>query len=129
VRTHITILGWLLIVLHGIDVLLGLLLFLMFSGGAAATAAGGGGAGVAAFLGGIGLFLGGILAIIGLPGVIVGWGILKQAQWARIGGVIMSVLTLFHFPIGTAIGAYGLYVLFNPETTAIFEGRFSSQPY
>lgn len=74
------------------------------------------------------------LAIIGLTGaavvvylvvtsfiaIICGWGLLKFKRWARILGIIYAAMSLINFPIGTAIGAYALWVLFNKETEAMF---------
>lgn len=124
-RTHIQILGWLHIALNILCVITGVGIFIACSAAGAATAATGGhdASGVAALLGGIGIFVGGFVALIGLPGTIIGWGLLKEASWARIGGIIISILQLLNFPFGTAIGIYGLWVLFSPEAVAIFESR------
>ena len=125
-RTHIQVLGWLHIALNVLYIITGTAIFMICSAAGAATAATGGhnATGVAALLGGIGVFVGGFIALVGLPGALIGWGLLKDAPWARIGGIIASIFNVLNFgafPISTAIGIYGLWVLFNPETTAIFE--------
>lgn len=51
------------------------------------------------------------LAILALPGLIAGTGLLMRKSWARILGIVVGVLMLFHFPIGTLIGAYTIFVL------------------
>jgi hypothetical protein len=35
--------------------------------------------------------------------------------------IIWAILSLFNFPVGTLIGVYMLWVLFNDETKRIFE--------
>jgi len=64
-----------------------------------------------------------ICALMGVAGVI-GFraaGALKERQpWARTTIIVLSVLNILHFPIGTAIGVYSLVVLFNADVVAAF---------
>jgi hypothetical protein len=60
------------------------------------------------------------LLVVSLPGLIAGIGLLKFQPWARILGIIVAILNLIHIPIGTIVGIYGLWVLFNKETEALF---------
>jgi hypothetical protein len=60
------------------------------------------------------------LLVMSIPGIIVGWGLLKFRPWARILGIVLSAINLIHIPIGTAVGIYGLWVLFNSETERLF---------
>jgi hypothetical protein len=62
-----------------------------------------------------------VIAIFSIPEIIVGWGILKMKSWGRILGIVIAVLDLLAFPIGTAFGIYGLWVLLNEETEQIFK--------
>jgi hypothetical protein len=57
-----------------------------------------------------------------LPGLVGGIGLLRFRPWARILGIVVAVLNLIHVPFGTAVGIYGLWVLFNKETEALFSG-------
>lgn len=61
------------------------------------------------------------LFVLSVPAIIGGWGMLKFRPWARILMIIVSVLNLLHFPIGTALGIYGLIILLNDETRRLFE--------
>lgn len=70
----------------------------------------------------LGSFLFLLITVLSLPGIIAGFGILKFRPWGRILGIIVSALDLLNFPIGTAVGVYGLWVLFQKETEALFEG-------
>jgi hypothetical protein len=68
------------------------------------------------------------LFVLSVPSIIGGWGMLKFRPWARVLMIIVSILNLLHFPIGTAIGIYGLIVLFNDETRRLFETGGSYVP-
>jgi hypothetical protein len=70
--------------------------------------------------GAVATFVGGLLAILSLPSIIAGIGLLRYRPWARIVTIIISCIDLMGVPIGTAVGAYSLWVLFNPEAIALF---------
>ena len=59
------------------------------------------------------------LLVLGIPPVITAIGLLKRREWARIAGIVIAALLIFHFPIGTAVGIYGLWTLLNGETARI----------
>ena len=44
-----------------------------------------------------------------------GIGLLQYRSWGRILAIIMSILILFKFPLGTAIAIYAFWVLFSEE--------------
>ena len=67
------------------------------------------------------------LGILALPSLITGYGLVTLQPWSRIVGIILSAISLIHIPIGTIVGAYGLWVLLNKETERIFN-RLSSPP-
>ena len=59
------------------------------------------------------------LLVLSIPPIIVGLGLLKHREWARISGIIIAALLVFHVPIGTAVGVYGLWTLLNSETARL----------
>lgn len=61
-----------------------------------------------------------VVTILSLPGIIAGIGLFRKKEWARILTLILSVLDLVRFPIGTAIGVYSIWVLAQPETVELF---------
>lgn len=71
----------------------------------------------------IGLAVAGFLYATSLPGLIGGIGLLRRKSWARIVLLIVSVLDLFHVPVGTLIAVYTLWVLLQEETRRQLEGR------
>ena len=62
-----------------------------------------------------------------LPGIIAyivdGYGLLKYKSWAPILAIILAILNLILFPIGTALGIYTLVIMFNEETKTLFRGE------
>lgn len=115
-ETHISILGWIYIIGNAFLLMMGGLAFLFFLG--------------------IGLFSGdmeaaGILMVVGLtgmvffvalaiPGIIAGYGLLKRKSWARVLTMVLGILNLFSFPVGTAVGVYTLWVLFQEDANDFF---------
>jgi hypothetical protein len=59
--------------------------------------------------------------VLSIPGLIAGFGLLKRKEWARILTLILSVIDLFNFPIGTAVGVYSIWALSNSEVAALFK--------
>ncbi len=55
------------------------------------------------------------------PSIIGGWGLLKFKPWSRILMIIVSIFHLLHIPLGTALGVYGLWVLFSEDARRILE--------
>jgi O-antigen/teichoic acid export membrane protein len=62
-----------------------------------------------------------VLIVLSIPGIIAGIGLLKRKEWARILTLILSVLSLVNFPIGTAIGAYSIWAMVQPEVVELFK--------
>ncbi len=69
----------------------------------------------------VGIAVAVLLVILSLPSIIGGIGLLKRKPWSRILIIVLSILHLFSFPIGTAIGIFSLYVLFQDQARGEFE--------
>lgn len=51
----------------------------------------------------------------------VGWGLWNVKSWARMAAVVLAILQLFAFPIGTVIGALIIWYLWkDPDALAAF---------
>jgi hypothetical protein len=61
-----------------------------------------------------------VVLVISLPGLIAGIGLLNYQPWARILTIILSAIELPAFPVHTALGIFGLWVLLSNEGTALF---------
>ena len=75
-------------------------------------------------------FVSWIISVVGLASAALaagvaaaGVGLLQYRDWARTLTIIMAVLMLFHFPIGTAIAIYAFWVLFSHEGQEYFKAR------
>ena len=122
--THVKVLGVLYIVLSGLGVCAALFLGLLFgtAGGVVAANADADAAVALPFIGLAGTALVIFLLAISLPGLITGIGLLKFKPWARIVGIVLAAINLINIPLGTILGAYGLWVLLNKETEQLFTG-------
>jgi len=125
-RQHVTVLGVLFVVFGALG-LIGAIVVLVVFGGAAGIV------GIVAhqepdaavavpILGivGLGLFL--VILALAIPEILAGVGLLKFQAWGRLLGIVVSVLNLVKFPLGTVVGGYGLWVLLSNETEALFSG-------
>jgi hypothetical protein len=120
--THVKVLGW-LFVLFGVFYILMAFGSSMVLGLVATFVASQGGEDAAIGASVLGLTSGAFFIFwlcLGIPSILAGWGLLNYKSWARIVAIILSALGLINFPIGTALGIYGLWVLFNKETEALF---------
>lgn len=75
----------------------------------------------------LGDVIAGFLVFISIPGLIAGFGLYRRKEWARILTIVISVIILFNFPLGTAIGIYSIWAMVQPETVAAFNRPESSQ--
>jgi hypothetical protein len=57
-----------------------------------------------------------VVSAVAVAGVVAGWGLLTHQPWARVLTLIVGIISLIHFPLGTALGIYTLWVLFPPES-------------
>jgi hypothetical protein len=117
---HITIIGWLNIVLNAMLLGVGMCGFLLLSGIGTFAAADSGEPVALAILGIIGGVALLFFAVLALPGMLAGIGLLKRQKWGQILGLVVGMLSLFNFPFGTAIGAYTLFVLLQDAATDYF---------
>lgn len=120
-QQHVKILGILHIVLGGLGILAALVVMAVFGGLAGLSRFGDNGQFPSAFFGLIGLVATCVVLFISLPGLIAGIGLLTLQPWARILTIIISALELPAFPLHTALGIYGLWVLLSNEGAALFQ--------
>src|SRR3954471_21247047 len=120
--THVKVLGALQIAFGAIGLLLAVLMVFVFGGAAGIVGAtGDADARIAVpIIGLTGMALVGLITIISLPSLLVGVGLLKFRGWARIAAIVLSIVMLVMVPIGTIVGAYGLWVLFSKDTERLF---------
>jgi hypothetical protein len=112
VQQHITILGWLYIIFGGLGLLAAVFVLLVMGGSGVIT----GDAQVAALLSGIGLFVAVIVAVLSVPSIIAGWGLLTRKSWSRVLAIILGALNILNFPLGTVVGIYTIWALTQSES-------------
>jgi len=76
----------------------------------------------------VGTSIAGLFMFLSIPGIIAGIGLLKRKPWARILALIIACIDLIFIPIGTIIGAYGIWVLVHDDTVKLFEGAKGVAP-
>ena len=69
----------------------------------------------------IGLAIGVFFLLLAAPSIIGGLGLLNFRPWSRIVMIVLSIFHLLHVPLGTALGVYGLWVLFSDEARRLLE--------
>ena|SRR6187551_2704107 len=63
------------------------------------------------------------ITVFSVPSIIAGYGLLHLRPWAQTLTIVLSALRLMDFPLGTALGVYGLWVLLNENTKSYFSAR------
>ena len=120
------VLGILTVVGGALGLLSALVVLLVFGGVVASVSGDADAASAIPVIGLTGMAVVVFLACWSLPGVIIGIGLYRLRPWARIAGIVVSVLALIAFPFGTMLGAYGLWVLFSKDTEQLFAGRVAA---
>lgn len=123
-KDHVKVIGILWVIFGVFSLFLSLLAFLFFFGVAEIPNVDDVGPGVLRI---IGIIASSFLAVIGLPQIIGGLGLMRYREWARILMLVVSFISLPHVPFGTFLGVYTMVVLFNRETVALFLGSKPSE--
>jgi len=121
-ETHVKVLGALNIAFGTIGIFGAIVLALILGGAAGIiTADTDADAAIAVpIIGLTGVALVTFLLTLSIPGIIIGFGLLKLRPWARIAGIVVSILMLTGIPFGTVLGVYGIWVLFSKDTERLF---------
>jgi hypothetical protein len=115
-QQHISILGWLYVVGHAFFLVIGGFVFVLLVGLAPVT----GDPEPMWILSLVGTAVGLLMTALGLPGLLAGYGLLTRKPWSRVLAIVVGILSLINFPVGTAIGLYTLWVLTQPTATEYF---------
>ena len=118
-KQHVTIVATLQIVFGVLKLLLAAIIFVVFAAGGLIS----GDLQAMAIIGTVGLIVVVFLVALAIPGIVGGIGLLKGKSWARLLVLVLAVLDLLDFPLGTAVSVYTIWVLLNGETSALFSGK------
>lgn len=76
---------------------------------------------IAGMVGAVATIVAVLLLCIAALYVITGIGLWHHKSWARVLAIIYSVLSLFSFPVGTLLGAFGIWLFgFEPTVKSLF---------
>jgi hypothetical protein len=122
--THVKVVGVLNIAIGAVGLVGAVVLVLIFGGVAGIVGASGDADAATAIpiLGLIATAVVTVVLVLSLPAVIIGIGLFRLRPWARIAGIVLSILHLIWIPVGTIIGVYSLWVLFSKEAERLFAG-------
>ena len=123
---HVTILGAFHIAFGAIGLVIALAILVIFGGAAGLIGVGASDPDAliaVPIVALVGTFLMMAALILSVPGIAAGFGLMTYRPWARMLTVVLSLLHLFNFPFGSALGVYGLWVLLSDEGRLLFERR------
>ena len=115
---QINLIGILWIVMGGLSLLFGLMGFLLLFGISFIPDMGPEAPFILRIVGSFAVFL---FALMGVPKIIAGIGLLKKKEWARILTLIVSFISLLNIPLGTALGIYSIIILVKEESVQYFK--------
>jgi hypothetical protein len=115
-QVHVPIVGWALIISNALFLVLALFLWVLLAGVGIAS----GDPQARTILTIVGTAVAMLLSLLSIPGLAAGFGLLARKHWGRILGTVVSILGLLNFPLGTLIGVYALWVLFQDSAQAYF---------
>lgn len=64
-----------------------------------------------------------IYLVLSIPGLLAGYAMLKKKPWARIAGIVSSIMAGISFPFGTALCVYSLWFFFGEAGRAFEQGQ------
>ncbi len=115
-NVHIPVVAWLMIVGHALFLCAGVFSLALL-----------GGIGLAVredpatpILITVGAVVAAFLAGLALPGLASGVGLLLRQGWARYLAIVVAILGMLNIPLGTLIGTYSVWVLFQDGATDYF---------
>jgi hypothetical protein len=117
-RTHVPIVGWVLILSGALFLAIAVFTFMLLAGIGMVT----GDPEAQRILGIVGTFTALFMGALSLPGMLAGAGVLWRKTWGRVLAIVISILNLVNVPVGTLVGFYALWVLFQESAADYFEG-------
>jgi hypothetical protein len=75
------------------------------------------------------VFLTIMTVLFSIPKIVAGYGLRKEKSWAKIWAIVACIMACMSFPLGTAVGVYGLVFIFGDAGKAYFDGpQFGRAP-
>lgn len=70
-----------------------------------------------------------LFAVVSLPGIVAGLGLLKEKNWARFLVLVLAFVNLMNLPLGSMLGIYTIWVVLNTESVPPLEKLGSQEPF
>ena len=115
-QQHVQVLGWILIAVHAIFLAIGAFAFALLVSIGAISGSGD----AIAVLSLVAICVAALMALLALPGILAGYGLLNRKPWGRVLAIIVAAINLVNFPLGTILGVYALWVLLQPASEEYF---------
>ena len=115
-KSHVTVVAMLYIGLGVLGVLAALVVFVAVVGGGLLS----GDQDAIVITRIVGSVIASFFALVSVPGIVGGIGLLRGESWARVLVMILAVFQLFDVPVGTSLAIYTFWVLTQDETTRLF---------
>ena len=122
---HINFLGIVYVALGILGCLMALVVFTVIAGGGLIS----GDSNVVGVTSGIATAISGFLMLLSVPTILGGAGLLRRVSWSRMLVLILGVMNLLAFPVGTAVGIYTVWVLMNDSVPQMFRQRALPLPF
>jgi len=75
---------------------------------------------------GVGIGVAVVMLVLALIFAAMGYGLRGLKPWVRVPGIVLSIVGLLGFPVGTLINAYVLYLLFCAKGRYIFTPEYAA---
>ncbi len=124
-KEHNKLLSIFFFIVGGLQVFVGIIMFFVYGGIGTAMLANARREeeqAVGGILMGVGLVVGLFVLVFAAFSLLTGWKLFKEKSAGRIMGIIASCLCLLSFPLGTALGIYGLWFLLGEQGKHFYEG-------
>jgi hypothetical protein len=70
----------------------------------------------------------GINLLLAIPSFIAGYAFLKRKPWAKVAGIVASVLAALRIPFGTAVSIYTFWFLFSEPGRVLYDKQAQALP-
>ena len=115
-ETNVKILGWLHIVLGIIGAIIGAVVLFILLGTGLIT----GDREAMSILAIVGTLVAMVMSIVSLPAIITGVGLINTRPWARVFALILALLNVLNFPLGTILAIYTFVSLLSRDSAELF---------
>jgi hypothetical protein len=70
----------------------------------------------------VGLLIGFFIALFAVPCLVVAWGLFQCRPWSKIFALVLGIVNLISFPLGTATGVYAIWFYTQPDAFVTTSG-------